>query len=168
MEEIKGLVGIKNKWLASQVEVDFPTAESIKGRELYQKAEQSCIYKQLTTCSESSVEGLEIHKADFHRLTVIFAQLQSTQFQGDESAWVLEFFAQIILSNEHALYLGFIDQKPVFAAIVSCEGTQVLVSDIAIAPENKLLSYQDVAVQLTQLLELDTKHTDIWFCNYEK
>lgn len=128
------LIEKKHRWLCEQVEVEHPTPESIVGRELYCAREASVRYGpppvsgQLTS-SERRLD--EIYKVDFHRLTIQFAQLQANWWENAaDRAHVLEFFAQIILSAEHDLYLGFKDGQAVISGLASFDGSQLLISDI--------------------------------------
>lgn len=170
MKEITELAEKKNQWLYSQVDVAYPTAESIKGKNLYKERCESCLYTPLQQAATDKPLEAEIHKVDFHRLTVMFAQLQAAQFQsgnqeGEESAWILEFFAQIIFSELHDIYLGFAEQRLIFGAIVTKEDNLVLVSDIAKGAED--INDQQVTNCLVQYLNLDTDQPDIWFSRNE-
>ncbi|WP_342609469.1 flavodoxin [Vibrio tritonius] len=125
---------VKNSWLWQQVDVKFPTVESLRGRDCYQAllADREVVSLTLgDAVTDCQLEGVFL--VDFHRLTVMFAVLQSTLVQ-DESAQsdLVEFFTQIIYSEPCSLYLGFADSVPVAAALVTKENNEVLVSDVVV------------------------------------
>ncbi|PJC87374.1 flavodoxin [Vibrio sp. HA2012] len=125
----------KNNWLTSQVDVQFPTPESIKGRDLYLAAEQGRQYVQIDASISSSEESVvdEIYRVDFHRLTVMFSLLQASKWEDkQEQAYILEYFSQIILNEECQLYIGFVDTYPVACAMVTQENGDILISDIVV------------------------------------
>jgi hypothetical protein len=160
---VEALIKQKNSWLNSQVDVEFPTAQSVKGRELYQEKESRARYAELGTTDKPLTNDVELHRVDFHRLTILFAQLQSLQWQGEaEQAAILEFFAQLILNDEHALYLAFSNQQMLFAAMVTQVDNLALISDIAVAQETGLIeSNQQVASCLAQ--ELPSSISQVWY-----
>ncbi|MDG3085668.1 hypothetical protein P7F88_05950 [Vibrio hannami] len=161
MKKIQELIDKKNQWLYSQVDVDFPTAESIKGKALYQHSNETNEYEQYLEQDAVDLE-VEIYKADFHRLTVMFAQLQASQYQEEQSAQILEFFAQIIFSEQHDIYLGFIEQKVAFGAIVTCDEDTTLISDIVVDSDNSMLSHQKVVFQLINFLGINHRQSNVW------
>ncbi|MFW7524368.1 flavodoxin [Vibrio ostreicida] len=124
----------KNQWLVQQVEVEFPTKESLAGRQLYiEKASYFHMIEWPPASLEDDREpcDIEIHKADFHRLTVMFALLQSTRWSDqNEQALIVEFLTQIIFSPPCDLYVGFVNGEISAAAIVTKSDETALVSDI--------------------------------------
>ncbi|MGR4989343.1 flavodoxin [Vibrio rotiferianus] len=131
-------VNKKNDWLYNLVEVEFPTPESIKGRELYLEASKACEFSLLDSSSllskatQTSAEN--IYLVDFHRLTIMFALLQSSRWEHKEQQdLIIEFLTQIILSSEYELYVGFHDGEPTAAAIVSQYEKQTLISDVVVS-----------------------------------
>lgn len=133
MSAISALIEKKNLWLLSHVEVAFPTAESLKGKQLYLEQQQKATYTEygVETDKITSAHIDDIYLVDFHRLTVMFAQLQAQLWsEPEEQAWVLEFFAQITLSEQHPIYLGFSNGKPVISALVTEMDGELLISDV--------------------------------------
>ncbi len=130
----------KNKWLAQQVEVKFPTAESIKGKALYESSLSQAYIEQYSESDLRSVPTLieDWYLVDFHRLTIMFAILQSERWPIEaHQQLIVEFLTQIILEPDYKLYLGFSQNRPCAAAIVSSQGDDVLVSDITISNNTK-------------------------------
>ena len=128
------IVDSKNKWLWSQVDVEYPTAESLQGRSLYQALIESRQVEELSVSEPQPAVALDdIYLVDFHRLTIMFALLQATQFDSEQQQNLLvEFFTQIIYSQPCSLYLGFADGQPAAAAILTEQDNQVLLSDIVV------------------------------------
>ncbi|MDV7103459.1 hypothetical protein R3X26_03455 [Vibrio sp. TH_r3] len=134
MSELTQLINKKQQWLLSQVDVTFPTPESILGRDLYVKHDNTIRYKPLDLDDRLDSSLLDaLYLVDFHRLTVMFSQLQALRWENQrEQEYVLEFFAQIILSDQHDLYVGFKNNKAIISAIVTKEPLgHVLISDVA-------------------------------------
>ncbi len=145
----KTLIQRKNQWLRSQVEVDYPTKESLIGRDLYFHYTQSqeTVQLSLDTISPASPQVDEFYLVDFHRLTIIFSLLQSAHWpQESDQAMIVEFLSQIILDGEVSLYVGFYQQEAVCAAIVTQEHGAWLISDTVSAKGN--LSGLDIAHSL--------------------
>ncbi len=142
-EAISPLVELKNQWLLSQVDVEFPTQESLQGRALYQNYLAQCQYHEVSP--EDNVDNVpcdEVYLVDFHRLTILFSQLQSKRWlDQDEQALVVEFLTQIILADDHQLYVGFSSGEASAVAIVSENEQQRLISDVLVLGA---LSQQDV------------------------
>jgi hypothetical protein len=175
MELLPEIVKKKNEWLIGQVEVQYPTQESLKGRDLYSELAKSKRYSHLETVmpesSPSSSLVDELYLIDFHRLTVMFSVLQASQWaEEQERAYVLEFFSQIILSEEFRLYIGFIDTNPVACAIVTQQGEEILISDIVVDAEyaksadiSSTTSFNLPFVkQLVDFLNIDRANGTIW------
>jgi len=129
----------KNQWLYQQVDVEFPTKESIAGMELYKAAvaqRQYQLMAQVPT-QDGTFADEDIYLVDFHRLTVMFSLLQAGMWSSEpEQQLIVEFLTQIIYSEPCSLYLGFKDGEAVAAAIVTVEPESVLVSDVAIQSES--------------------------------
>lgn len=145
MSSYQDIVSKKNQWLASQVDVDYPTAESIQGRDLYLTKESSVEYVERAVQTKKVTSELidDIYLVDFHRLTVMFAQMQASQWSDPEhNAFVLEFFAQIILSDAQPMYVGFKKGTPVACALVTRDGHQLLISDIVNSYDDESVSAQ--------------------------
>ncbi|CAM3790371.1 flavodoxin [Vibrio aquimaris] len=127
------LLEIKNHWFSQQVEVDFPTQESLLGRELYLSAAHSRSCSQIKTLPTANAEFAEddIYKVDFHRLTVMFSLLQAKRWNSEQDqALVVEFLSQIIFSEPCDLYVGFHQGEPSAAAVVTIKDESILISDI--------------------------------------
>ncbi|WCE32584.1 flavodoxin [Vibrio sp. SCSIO 43137] len=161
MSAISALIEKKNHWLLSHVDVAFPTAESIKGRELYLQQQQKAQYTEHGVKPEKSPSAHidDIYLVDFHRLTVMFAQLQAQLWpEPEEQAWVLEFFAQITLSDQHPMYLGFSNGKPVISALVTEMEGELLISDLV-----SVTDVEDIkplfAHQLMEIMNTDNRYS---------
>ncbi|MGF1751000.1 hypothetical protein [Vibrio cionasavignyae] len=136
----------KNEWLASQVDVEFPTSESIKGRALYLDSLTSRFLEPVSL-AESFSAKIEWHLVDFHRLTVMFSLLQSKIWESEEAQnFIVEYLTQIILDPEYSLYVGFSEGEAVSAAIMCRENDVVVVSDIVGATAST--SHDDIALSL--------------------
>jgi hypothetical protein len=133
------IANVKNQWLYSHVEVNYPTDESVAGRVVYQSSIATRSYKRLVergTHSED-FEVSNIYHVDFHRLTIAFALLQSTRWPGsEERALIVEFLSQIIYSEPCRLFLGYEAGDAIAAAIVTQQDNMTLISDI-VAPEGR-------------------------------
>lgn len=129
---IQSLIDAKNQWLYDQVDVQFPTPESLQGLAVYQTLNQALPNEIFTAQRQVSENHLAaIYLVDFHRLTIMFALLQATRCQQPEQqALLVEFFTQIIYSPPCSLYLGFADTQPIAAAIVTSDGSSLLISDV--------------------------------------
>jgi hypothetical protein len=143
MQEV---VTIKNQWLCSHVDIEYPTPLSLKGRDIYMAALLPCEYQICDMSSGSTFFEKDIFCADFHRMTVMFAVLQSQSYKTiNEQEAVLEFLAQIMYSKPCDLYLGFHNGEPVASAIITHHHNVLLCSDIYVA---KL--YQDHTIDFAQ------------------
>ncbi len=141
------VVAAKNHWLCSQVDVEFPTAESLEGRDIYQSLTQQAEVTSFLpqACDEQLLQ--EIYLVDFHRLTIWFALLQATRSstQHDQECLV-EFFTQIIYSPPCQLFLGFHLGEPVAAGMVTEHEHMVLLSDLVVKP-NPLFDTREAFAQ---------------------
>ncbi|MFS1492401.1 hypothetical protein BCT96_004575 [Vibrio splendidus] len=122
----------KNQWLFSQLDIAYPAKESLLGRELYQSKLPSKNY-QLLAQDQTPSQIDELHKVDFHKLTVLFSLNQASVYQDEtERAHILEFLSQIMLSDEHVLYIGTQNGDVVASAIVTDAQGSLLISDVVI------------------------------------
>jgi hypothetical protein len=132
--DLPSIAQVKNQWLFEQIDVEFPTKESIAGREIYKAGLEKSRYvtPQFTASDVFNQDDLFI--VDFHRLTIMFSLLQSKRWseQSDQEL-IIEFLTQIIYSKPCDLVVGFENGEPVAAAIVTCHGNEVLVSDVVVA-----------------------------------
>ncbi|CAM4135344.1 hypothetical protein [Vibrio neonatus] len=153
---IEQLQQLKNQWLFSQVDVDFPTRESVLGKACYLdliEAQNSIqAIERAKIEAQSASAQLEWIKADFHKLTVLFSQFFASHSQVPVASkeYLQEFFAQIILDEQapHSLCLGFSGTEVAGVAIVSiAEDPQsqvsVLISDLLI--DDALDSHAEVS-----------------------
>ncbi len=125
---------VKNQWLFDQVEVEFPTPESLKGRSIYQAISEGKHVTSMPKANEATGINLEeIFLVDFHRLTVMFSLLQASRGRDEqEQNYLLEFFTQIIFSEPCYLYVGFKQSEPVAAALITYSDNELLVSDVVV------------------------------------
>lgn len=128
----------KNAWLHDLVEVQFPTPESLKGRDIYFQAlaqqEYQVADKHALLAGEAVCGAEDIFLVDFHRLTIMFSILQSQRWdEPSDREMIVEYLTQIILTPDFELYIGFQEGNPVGAAIVSQFESNTLVSDIAVS-----------------------------------
>ncbi len=128
----------KNSWLYALVDVEFPTPESLKGRDIYFQALKETDYQVVDRNSllegESEYKAEDIFLVDFHRLTIMFSILQSQRWVNQhDQEMIVEYLTQIILTPDFELYVGFVEGSPAGAAIVSQFEGNTLVSDIAVS-----------------------------------
>ncbi|NRF26941.1 flavodoxin [Vibrio coralliilyticus] len=127
------IVETKNQWLSQHIDVEFPTKESLAGRQLYMAKSQDSQFETLVSLPEPSTAFSEqdIFKVDFHRLTVMFSLLQSKRWEEqNEQELIVEFLSQIIFSEPCDLYVGFQNGEPTAAAIVTKLDDSLLISDV--------------------------------------
>ncbi|SJL84633.1 hypothetical protein [Vibrio palustris] len=138
------IVAIKNQWLHQQVEVEHPTPESLRGREIYQSLSAAQTVHAFVPDSVVLSEN-ELYLVDFHRLTILFAMMQAKRIR-DKSAQaeLLEFFAQIILSKPCELYVGFSDGQPCAAAMLTEHDQEWLISDCVMLPNSRFARQHDL------------------------
>lgn len=138
---VPAIASAKNQWLYQHIDVKYPTKECLEGRKLYKQRIESMSYKTLAELNWQAPESpasLEIHKVDFHRLTVMFALMQAKHWpQQAQQDLIVEFLTQIIYSEPCELYLGFIEGNPVAASIITTLDGQVLLSDFFVEEEVK-------------------------------
>jgi len=148
----------KNTWLYDLVEVEFPTPESLKGRDVYFEALKKATYRVVNkdTLLKNGAEYLpdDIFLVDFHRLTIMFSILQSQRWEQQyDKDMIIEYLTQIILTPDFELYIGFKDGIPIGAAIISHLEGNTLISDIAVSESTYKRSF---VVALAK--RLSTKH----------
>ena len=153
----------KNQWLFSQLDIAYPAKESLLGRELYKSRLPSKNY-QLLAQDQIPSQIDELHKVDFHKLTVLFSLNQASVYRDEtERAHMLEFLSQIMLSDEHVLYIGTQNGDVVASAIVTEVEESLLISDVII--ENG----QDINGFAKQLLDFwaqdHASHDKVWVEN---
>lgn len=159
---IPKIAEIKNEWLFQQVDVEFPTKESIAGLEVYKASLASRQYQPFDADVEVADEFKQddIFLVDFHRLTVMFALVQASQWQEQSDRdLILEFLSQIIYSEPCSLYLGFSAGEPVAAAIVTHAEQSVLISDVVV--KSQPLSEPSFIAGLCRKLDLNAS-SDVW------
>ncbi len=149
----------KNAWLYDHVEVEFPTSESLKGREIYFQALKEKAYQEVEKSTllmgEAEFNTADIFLVDFHRLTIMFSILQSHRWHDKyEQEMVVEYLTQIILSPDFELYVGFRDGNPVGAAIISHFEGNTLISDVAVTDP---LEQKQFIADLAKRLDSDKK-----------
>ncbi|MDF2154825.1 flavodoxin [Vibrio sp. CAU 1672] len=146
----------KNQWLHDLVEVEFPTAESLKGRALYFEALENSVLSELgyeSLLNAARPDAPEsIYQVDFHRLTIMFAILQSQRWSAqEEQDLIVEYLTQIILDPDFELYVAFENGEAAAAAIVSQYEGQTLISDVALAVGVDQVQFvADLALKLNQ------------------
>ncbi len=139
-EKIQALINKKNQWLYSQVDVKYPTEESLKGRDLYKLFQDSPKEYISNWTSRPLVKGVvdDLYIVDFHRLTIVFACLFSKQWKEKESqAYIVEFLTQIILEPDFPIFIGFKNGEPIGCALGTMADGEMLISDIYLSDEGK-------------------------------
>lgn len=135
------IVSTKNEWLYSQIDVEFPTVASKKGYQLQLEYCQNCDVTRWYPSDKNITCPFDLFPVNFHRLTVYFAVLQSKLFSSPEDQEsIIEFYTQIIYSDPCQLYVGFKDQEPVFAGMVTKNDNQILFSNFVSTDKNVSLS----------------------------
>ncbi|WP_261818194.1 flavodoxin [Vibrio gallicus] len=134
------ILGKKISWMTSHIEVDFPTRESVLGKAIYLDLMEASSTEALTG-EIAAKTGIEWLQADFHKMTVMFADhfSNNVQLPTQSQGLLLEFLAQIILDKEASqLWLAFNDGQVVATAIVTQMDKQILISDFQLADKHKL------------------------------
>ncbi len=155
------IVALKNNWLYQQVDVEYPTKSSLAGRCIYQSQQVNklCSLWQEHPLTLSFTD--DIFLVDFHRLTIMYALLQASQYKADQRDDIVEFLTQIIYSPPCELYLGFEQGLAVAAAMVTRYDNQVLVSDVVVQPGCQFIGSDEFAAQLIQKLQLSLTSSQI-------
>ncbi|MEZ9509840.1 hypothetical protein BCS96_09435 [Vibrio breoganii] len=128
----------KTQWLLSQIDVAYPTRESVLGKACYldlmEKFSEITSLESAANDLKQAVSTTEWLRADFHKLTVLFARFMASHSDIPEASreFLQEFLAQIILDDQgaHSLCLGFEGSEVVGACIVSSTSETILVSDL--------------------------------------
>lgn len=153
----QAISALKNRWLASQIDVEFPTPESRAGYALYQQRIAHAITEPLHLSLDNQAAHFsadDLFLVDFHRLTIFFAQLQAQVWQTPEQqALTIEFFTQIIYSEPCDLYLGFQAGEPVACAILTQQEETALISDVVTLGNDATLA-EDFVRALMQRCQL--------------
>ncbi|PMG83237.1 hypothetical protein BCU83_05110 [Vibrio breoganii] len=144
----------KTQWLLSQIDVAYPTRESVLGKACYlDLIEKFSEINSLVSPAKDlnqAVSTTQWLRADFHKLTVLFARFMASHSDIPEASreFLQEFLAQIILDDQgaHSLCLGFEGSEVVGACIVSNTSEIVLVSDLIL--KNDLAQDVEVAAIL--------------------
>ncbi|GLT14520.1 flavodoxin [Vibrio algivorus] len=156
--QIDSYISAKNHWLSQQVDVEYPTPESLMGRKLYLETEQDVKYSvsEIESLLNNKV-GLNVIEVDFHRLTILFAVLQASHLSDkpDNQNLIIEFLTQIILDNEYQLFLGFDGGEAVSALIckIDLDDRLAVLTDIVISKKaQNLFKTSDFASDVLQHL----------------
>jgi hypothetical protein len=154
-QNVDSIVEVKNRWLYQQIDVEFPTKESLLGRAVYQKLHEQSRAISWQPSHAAELLSHDIYLVDFHRLTVMFALLQSQRCIDERDRNnLIEFLTQIIYSPPCELFLGFENGTPVAAAILTQIDNQVLVSDLVVLPDCQFRTPEFFATQLVEKLGL--------------
>ncbi|UPR58627.1 hypothetical protein ITG10_22860 [Vibrio sp. ED004] len=161
--EIPEIAHNKNQWLFSQLDIAYPAKESLLGLDIYKKQLSQKTY-QLLPQDQTPTQIDELHKVDFHKLTVLFSLNQASAYQDEaERANILEFLSQIMLSDEHELYVGTKNGDVVASAVVTATGEELLISDVVNQDDQNIVGF---AKQLHDFWAQDQVSTHkVWFEN---
>ncbi|KHD25651.1 flavodoxin [Vibrio caribbeanicus] len=156
----------KNNWLSEQIDVQYPTKESLAGRSLYLStaAQSSVVPLDTAVSADIGLTSDDLFLVDFHRLTVMFALLQSKRWeQQSEQELIVEFLTQIIYSDPCTLYLAFKEGEPVGAAILTQVDNQLLVSDIVLTQNQTLANKHAFSLLLVNKLNVNSsEYSDVY------
>jgi hypothetical protein len=157
------MVELKNNWLYKQVEVAFPTHESLLGRTIYQNKQIGRVSEPWSPLASVVSKTDDIYLADFHRLTIGFALLQAEQYSdASEKNHIIEFLTQIIYSKPCELYLGFEKGVAVACAVVTRNNTDVLISDVVVKDQCQFVECDVFASMLIAKLEGEIKNMQFY------
>ncbi|MDD9178475.1 MULTISPECIES: hypothetical protein [Aliivibrio] len=123
----------KQAWLSNQVNVDFPTPESVKGRDVYLKQPAKAA-EEYTLSSETLPETISVLLVTEHRLTIRWAITVASQWDAEYDE-VLEFLTQIDLCDDYQLFVALDGMKPVAACLSQVIDGIMYVSDIALTSD---------------------------------
>lgn len=123
----------KLAWLVNQVNVDFPTPESVKGRDFYlkQPAKETIEHQLSAVTLPETVSVLPVTE---HRLTIRWAMTVASQWT-DEYDDVLEFLTQIDLCDDYQLFVALDGMKPIAACLSQVSEGIMYVSDVALTSD---------------------------------
>ncbi|MFA0078810.1 hypothetical protein AB4427_11810 [Vibrio artabrorum] len=158
--EIPEIAHQKNHWLFSQLDIAYPAKESLLGLDVYKKQLSQKTY-QLLPQDQTPTQIDELHKVDFHKLTVLFSLNQASAYKDEtERANILEFLSQIMFSEAHTLFIGTQNGDVVASAIVTEGEDCLLLSDIV---NNNDQDIEGFAKQLCDFLVRDHVFGDkVW------
>ncbi|WP_299131000.1 hypothetical protein [uncultured Vibrio sp.] len=161
--EIPEIAHNKNQWLFSQLDIAYPAKESLLGLDIYKKQLSQKTY-QLLPQDQTPTQIDELHKVDFHKLTVLFSLNQASAYQDEaERANILEFLSQIMLSDEHELYVGTKNGEVVASAVMTATDEELLISDVVNQDDQNIVGF---AKQLHDFWAQDQVSTyKVWFEN---
>ncbi|MFI3275420.1 hypothetical protein [Vibrio sp.] len=161
--EIPEIAHNKNQWLFSQLDIAYPAKESLLGLDIYKKQLSQKTY-QLLRQDQTPTQIDELHKVDFHKLTVLFSLNQASAYQDEaERGNILEFLSQIMLSDEHELYVGTKNGDVVASAVVTATDEELLISDVVNQDDQNIVGF---AKQLHNFWAQDQVSTHkVWFEN---
>ncbi|NVN80935.1 MULTISPECIES: hypothetical protein [unclassified Vibrio] len=161
--EIPEIAHNKNQWLFSQLDIAYPAKESLLGLDIYKKQLSQKTY-QLLPQDQTPTQIDELHKVDFHKLTVLFSLNQASAYQDEaERANILEFLSQIMLSDDHELYVGTKNGDVVASAVVTATDEELLISDVVNQDDQNIVGF---AKQLHDFWAQDQVSTHkVWFEN---
>ena len=146
----------KNAWLLSQLDVAYPAKESLLGRDVYKETLSGKSY-QLLPSNQTPAKIDEIHKVDFHKLTVLFSLNQASVYESEfDKTHIIEFLSQIILSDEHQLYIGTLGSDVVASAIVTQGEGEILVSDLVNQADQDTLGFAQQLISMCDKSDLST------------
>ncbi|MUK62809.1 hypothetical protein GNP81_15910 [Aliivibrio fischeri] len=122
----------KNKlsWLAEQVNVDFPTPESLRGKDIY-LSQNPCVPTKLEFVNSNISDGVFVLPVTEHRLTIRWAMIVAKQWDKEYDD-VLEFLTQIELSEEYQLFVALNGMMPIAACLSQVIDGELFISDIVI------------------------------------
>lgn len=163
--QIESYISDKNNWLSKQVDVEFPTPESLIGRQLYLDSQQGLSFIESETKTLLKIKGgLEVIEVDFHRLTILFSIIQASLWadKPEDERLIIEFLTQIILDDHYQLYLGFNEGVPVSALIcrIDSDNNLAVLSDIVVS-ENGKHAFKEQGFASDVLLHLTSKSLKI-------
>ncbi|MGF1762062.1 hypothetical protein [Aliivibrio kagoshimensis] len=151
----------KMSWMQSHVDVQYPTQESVIGKDYYLATEATETDTYLLDIDILNTLPLppfsdEIVLIDNHRLTIRFAMLLSEKWP-DHKESVFEFLTQIILDESYQLFLAIEQGGPTACALVAnVTNETVMISDLAFANNMKTINKQSFIVKLCQRLQLES------------
>ncbi|MCP3699347.1 MAG: hypothetical protein GY920_12440 [Aliivibrio sp.] len=123
----------KQAWLSNQVNVDFPTPESVKGRDVYLK-QPAKVAEEYQFSSETLPETISVLLVTEHRLTIRWAITVARQWDAEYED-VLEFLTQIDLCDDYQLSVALDGMKPVAACLSQVIDGIMYVSDIVLTSD---------------------------------
>ena len=123
----------KQAWLANQVNVEFPTPESVKGRDVY--LNQETLHSEAYTYLSSELaDNISILPVTEHRLTIRWAMMVASQWDTEYDD-VLEFLTQIDLCDDYQLFVALDGMKPIAACLSQVADNIMYVSDVALTSD---------------------------------